>query len=182
VAGKGVPAALFMALSRTVIRTTALAGRGPASVLMRANRLIQQDSQAEMLLTAVYAVLEVQTGCLIYANGGHSRPLWYRAAAGRAAELVGRGIVLGAFESIELEECRIDLARGDVLVLYTDGITEAVNPDGEMFGEERLATVVAASAGGGADETLHAIVAALRDFTGDHEPADDVACVVVRRS
>ena len=100
VAGKGVPAALFMALSRTIIRTTAFSGRSPASALMRANQLILKDSQAEMFLTAVYAVLELDTGRLIYANAGHNRPLWRHAADGTVTELDQRGIVLGAFEEI----------------------------------------------------------------------------------
>ena len=131
VAGKGVPAALFMALSRTIIRTTAFSGRSPASALMRANQLILKDSQAEMFLTAVYAVLELDTGRLIYANAGHNRPLWRHAADGTVTELDQRGIVLGAFEGIMLEEQRLDLAPGDALILYTDGVTEALNGEGE---------------------------------------------------
>ena len=181
VAGKGVPAALFMALSRTIIRTTAFSGRSPASALMRANQLILKDSQAEMFLTAVYAVLELDTGRLIYANAGHNRPLWRHAADGSVTELDQRGIVLGAFEEIVLEEQRLDLAPGDALILYTDGVTEAVNGEGEMFGEERLWGVIAGSQGGSADETIGAICGALAAFTGGAEPADDVTVVVVRR-
>jgi sigma-B regulation protein RsbU (phosphoserine phosphatase) len=181
VAGKGVPAALFMALSRTIIRTTAFSGRSPASALMRANQLILKDSQAEMFLTAVYAVLELDTGRLIYANAGHNRPLWRHAADGRVTELDQRGIVLGAFEEIRLEEQRLDLAPGDALILYTDGVTEALNGDGEEFGEDRLAAVIAASRDASADETIGAICGALAAFTGGAEPADDVTVVVVRR-
>ena len=181
VAGKGVPAALFMALSRTIIRTTAFSGRSPASALMRANQLILKDSQAEMFLTAVYAVLELDTGRLIYANAGHNRPLWRHAADGTVTELDQRGIVLGAFEEIVLEEQRLDLAPGDALILYTDGVTEALNGEGEMFGEERLWDVIAGSQGGSADETIGAICGALAAFTGGAEPADDVTVVVVRR-
>ena len=106
VADKGVPAALFMALSRTIIRTVAFSGRSPAAALMRANQLILNDSQAEMFLTAVYAVLELDTGRVIYANAGHNRPLWCHAADGTVTELAQRGIVLGAFEEIVLEETR----------------------------------------------------------------------------
>ncbi len=181
VAGKGVPAALFMALSRTIIRTTAFSGRSPASALMRANQLILKDSQAEMFLTAAYAVLELDTGRLIYANAGHNRPLWRHAADGTVTELDQRGIVLGAFEDIVLEEQRLDLAPGDALILYTDGVTEALNGEGEEFGEDRLRAVIAANVGASADETIGAICGALAAFTGGAEPADDVTVVVVRR-
>lgn len=181
VADKGVPAALFMALSRTIIRTTALSGRGPAAVLTRANELILRDSRADIFLSAIYAVLELDSGRVIYANGGHDRPLWYHAAGGAVTELAGRGIVLGTFEDIRLEEQRVDLAPGDLLVFYTDGVTDALNADGEMFGEARLKAVIAAHAGGSADEMIDALSGALAAFVLDTEPADDVTCVVVKR-
>jgi sigma-B regulation protein RsbU (phosphoserine phosphatase) len=180
VAGKGVPAALFMALSRTIIRATAFSGRSPASALTRANQLILKDSQAEMFLTAVYAVLELDTGRLIYANAGHNRPLWRHVADGTVTELDQRGIVLGAFDEISLEEQRLNLAPGDALILYTDGVTEAVNEAGDMFGEDRLREVVAAHPSSAA-EIVDAICGALAAFTGGAEPADDVTVVVVRR-
>lgn len=182
VAGKGVPAALFMALSRTIIRTTALSGRGPAAALLRANDLILKDSQAEMFLTACYATLDLGAGRLIYTNAGHNRPLWRRAATGSLHELDLGGIVLGAFEHIQLREQRLDLAPGDLLVFYTDGVTEAVNAEGEMFGEERLRAVISAAAGSHATDLVDAITATLAQFTGGLEPADDVTCVVVRRA
>jgi len=181
VADKGVPAALFMALSRTIIRTTAFSGRGPASALMRANSLILKDSQADMFLTAVYAILETEIGRVTYANAGHNRPLWYHVATGEVTELGQRGIVLGAFEGIRLQEERLTLAPGDLLVFYTDGVTDALNDQGEEFGEERLREVVAANVGGSADEMIDAISGALAAFTRGAEPADDVTCVVVRR-
>ncbi len=181
VSGHGVPAALFMALSRTIIRTVGLAGRGPASALTRSNELVLKDSQAEMFLTAVYAILELETDRLIYANAGHNRPLWYHAATGAVTELGVRGILLGAFEEIELHEERLDLADGDALVFYTDGVTEAQSPDGEMFGEARLRDVVAANGGASAEDLLAAVVAAVTEFAGEREWGDDVTGVVVKR-
>ncbi len=182
VADKGVPAALFMALSRTVIRTVALSGRGPAAALMRANDVIMNDSQAELFLSAIYAVLEPETGRLTYANAGHNRPLWVHAGDGTVTELDQPGIVLGAFEHIALTEGQIDLAAGDVVVFYTDGINEAINADGEQFGDDRLRDAVAAAAAGGtAQDVLTAITAALAAFVGETEQADDVTGVVVRR-
>lgn len=181
VADKGVPAALFMALSRTIIRSVAFTGRGPASALMRANQLILADSQADLFLSAVYLVIETGTGRLAYTNAGHTRPLLYRAASSTLSELTQRGIILGTFEDISLRDDRVDLAPGDVLVLYTDGVTDALNADDEEFGEQRLFDVIRANAGGSAQEILWGITGALAGFIGDTEPADDVTCVVIKR-
>ena len=182
VADKGVPAALFMAVSRTILRSVAYTGRGPAAALTRANQLLLADSQTELFLSAAYAVVEVQTGRVLYANAGHNYPLWYHAAGRTVTELRQHGTVLGAFEDVNLTEERINLAPGDVLVLYTDGITDALNAEGEMFGEERLYAVIAASCSGSAQEVLWAITGALAGFMGETEQADDVTCVVVKRT
>jgi len=181
VADHGVGAALLMALSRTIIRTVALAGRGPASALTRANTLILKDSHADTFISAVYAALEPETGRLIYANAGHVRPLWYHAAAGTVTELALRGIVLGAFEEIQLKEERIDLEHGDALVFYTDGVTEAENAAGEQFGDGRLREVVAAHGHASAEDLLRAVVEAVAAWAGAREWGDDVTGVVVKR-
>lgn len=181
VADKGVPAALFMALSRTIIRSVAFTGRGPASTLMRANQLILADSQADLFLSAVYLVLETGAGRISYCNAGHNRPLLFCAASGVLSELTQRGIILGAFEEITLRDDCLDLGPGDVLVLYTDGVTDALNADGEELGEQRLLDVIEASARGSAQEIVWAITGALAGFIGDTEQADDVTCVVIKR-
>lgn len=201
VADKGVPAALFMALSRTIIRTTALSGRGPAAALTRANELILSDSQTDLFLSVVYAALELGSGRLIYANAGHNRPLWYHTATGQVSELAARGIVLGAFEDVQLQEEGIDLESGDVVLFYTDGLTEAFNSKGEMFGRARLQQVLAEAAASpsserrqansreparleecsSAQEISQAIVDAYNEFTENTEQNDDVTWLVVRR-
>ncbi|MEA3337260.1 MAG: SpoIIE family protein phosphatase [Chloroflexota bacterium] len=181
VADKGVPAALFMALSRTILRSTALSGRGPEAALLRANDLILEDSESDLFLSAFYGVLDLAKGRMQYVNAGHNPPLWYRATQGDMVELRGKGIVLGVFEDISLEERRVDLASGDVVVFYTDGVTEALSADGEFFGQERLEAVVGASAAGSAQEVLQAITGALYDFAGDTEQFDDITCFVLKR-
>jgi len=181
VADKGVPAALFMALSRTIIRSVAFTGRSPASALMRANQLILADSQADLFLSAIYLVIDTGTGRIAFTNAGHNRPLLFRASSGTLSELKQKGIILGAFEEITLADDRLDLAPSDVLVLYTDGVTDALNADGEEFGEQRLFDVVTASARGNAEEILWSITGALAGFIGDTEQADDVTCVVIKR-
>jgi len=181
VAGKGVPAALFMALSRTMIRTAGLAGRAPAAALLRANQLILNDSRAEMFLTAFYAELDTQSGHLAYARAGHNRPLWWQAATGDLDELDADGIVLGAIEAIKLEECAIDMAPGDLVLFYTDGVTEAVDGAGQQFDVERLRAAVAADPTAGAKQVLSGVVQALAEFTGDLPQFDDLTLVAVKR-
>jgi serine phosphatase RsbU (regulator of sigma subunit) len=181
VADKGVPSALYMALTRTVIRTTAFTGRSPASTLMRANALILNDSRSDLFLSAFYAKLDTDTGRLIYCNAGHNPPLWLRVDGGEFVELSTQGIILGAFEGIELDERRVDVAHGDLLVLYTDGVTEAVTQDEQEFGVERLREMIAAHAQGSAQDVLQAIVDAVNAFEDDAPPSDDLTLVVVRR-
>jgi serine phosphatase RsbU (regulator of sigma subunit) len=180
VSDKGVPAALFMALSRTVIRNTALGGRSPSATLIRANELILNDSWAEMFLSAFYATLDTRSGRLVYANAGHNRPLWLRVATGECQQLAARGIILGMLEEIELEERQVELAPGDLVVFYTDGVTEAMDADEQMFGEARLQKVLAANARAGAQQVLQTVVEAIRAFTGDTPQSDDLTLFVVK--
>jgi sigma-B regulation protein RsbU (phosphoserine phosphatase) len=181
VTGKGVPAALFMAFSRAIIRTEAMISYNPATVLERANRLIVQDNRSRLLLTAFYCILDSRTGQLIYTNAGHNWPLWVQATTGECQELTTPGVLLGAFRDIPLEERQIDLAPGDLLVFYTDGITEAWNATDEMFGQERLRAIVSANACASAEEVCQAVLAALKDFAGNTPASDDITLLVVKR-
>lgn len=182
VADKGVPAALFMALSRTMIRASALGDRPPAAVLQRVNEFIFKDSQAALFLTAFYAILDTQSGRLTFCNAGHNRPLWAQAATGEVRTITTPGIALGVIPVIRLSESQIDLAPGDLLVLYTDGVTEAMDANWQEFGESRLREVVASQAGGAAGDLLHAILGAVSAFTGDTAPADDLTLFIVKRN
>jgi len=182
VAGKGVPAALFMAMSRTNIRSAALSGRSPSEALKRANELILNDSQADVFLTAIYAMLDPETGKLTYANGGHNRPLFIEAATGEVRELSARGIILGQFEEVDLEEEAVEFSPGDTLILYTDGVTEAINADEQPFGEDRLKEILASNAGERAEEIVTAIADAVHSFAGSEPQADDFTILAVART
>jgi len=182
VSDKGVPAALFMALSRTVIRATALSSHSPSAALIQANELILKDSWSELFLTTFYATLDTHAGRLTFANAGHNRPLWLRAATGECQELAARGIVLGVFEQVELEERQVEIAPGDLLIFFTDGVTEAVDADFQEFGTERLWEVVAANREASAQQVLQAVVEAVKAFTGDTPQSDDLTLFVVKRS
>jgi serine phosphatase RsbU (regulator of sigma subunit) len=185
VTDKGVPAALFMAFSRTIVRTEAMSSRNrnPAATLNRANRSIVRDIQSDsrLFLSAFYATLDTVSGRLVYANGGHTWPLWLRSASGEVQLLAARGIVLGVFSDIELEEREIEVAPGDVLVFYTDGVTEARGSDGQMFDEERLRAAVASSPEASAQQVLQAIVEAVEAFVGDIPQSDDLTLFVIKR-
>jgi sigma-B regulation protein RsbU (phosphoserine phosphatase) len=182
VTGKGVPAALFMARSSSILRTVALSGLGPCEVLTKANELILRDGQTELYVTAFYALLDTATGHLAYATAGHDRPLRVQAATGQIRELNAVGIVMGAFPTIELEQGEIDLAPGDVLVLYTDGVTEAMDRNHNLFGIRRLEATLAANHGASAQAIVAAVVDAVRAYAGDVPPSDDLTLVVVRRA
>jgi sigma-B regulation protein RsbU (phosphoserine phosphatase) len=181
VVDKGVPAALYMALSRTVIRTMALSGRGPSEALRKANDLVLNDSRASMFLTAFYATLNPQDGRLVYANAGHNRPLWYHADTGKCQELFAEGSLLAVLEQLDLEEKEVQLQEGDILVLYTDGLTDAINPVGEVFGEERLWEVVESIPGLNAQEMLESIMEAVAEYSRNTPLADDLTLIVLRR-
>jgi serine phosphatase RsbU (regulator of sigma subunit) len=184
VSGKGVPAALFMALSRSIIRTRAMSARlpaGPAVILQRANNLIYKDTRSKLFLTAFYATLNLDTGWLAYASAGHNWPLWRHAASGEMSELSARGTIMGAFEQIEMEEYEVDIAPGDMIVLYTDGVTEAMDTQETLFGEERLREVIAAQPDASAAEMVDAIIETVDGFMGAAPQADDITVFVVKR-
>lgn len=181
VTGKGVPAALYMAVSRTLFHTHALENPTPAEALDRVNRFIRQDETSPLFLSAFYAVLDTETACLTYANAGHNLPLWVHHATGEIDELVARGIVLGAFDGYLPEEVMCILEPGDFIVFFTDGITEARNLAGDFFDEEGLIETVRAKRWNSAEELLTAIITAVDEFSTGTPQADDFTVVVLRR-
>ncbi len=186
VSDKGVPAALFMALSRSAIRNNALRGRSPAKTLTHANQYIREDSQADMFLTAFYGVLGLEHGRFTFANAGHNPPLWWRNADHTISTLTSKGIVLGIIDKVKIEEQSIEIAPGDVLVFYTDGITEAVNEGYREFGEARLmeavTDVLTAVPDTPAGTLIESILNAVRTFSAGMTPSDDITLFIVRRN
>ena len=182
VADKGMPAALFMALTRTLMRAAAGEGRSPASALRRVNDLLVPDAQHGMFVTGLYAILSVETGGLVHANAGHHPPLILRARDGRLEQLERGETALGVLEGVQFREHETILEPGDCMILYTDGVTEAFSPDGLLFGDSRLREVVQHPRNGGsAQEVMNMIVDAVADFVGDNPPSDDLTLMVLRR-
>jgi serine phosphatase RsbU (regulator of sigma subunit) len=180
VADKGVPAALFMALTRTLVRATVSETESPAEALRRVNELLIPDTRQGMFVTAVYAVLDMTTNELTYANAGHNPPLWLRNN-GTIERLTRTGVALGAAEEARFTQNTIQFEAGDNLLLYTDGLTESFNNDGEFYGEERLIQELQAGQCSSAHELMDLIENSLIEFAQDMPPADDVTMLALRR-
>jgi serine phosphatase RsbU (regulator of sigma subunit) len=181
VSGKGLPAALYMALSRTLIRTFAFRYEDePEVVLSAANYRILEDTDDDLFVTAFYGVLDPGTGTLAYASAGHHAPYLVRAS-GEALPLEATGAPLGLLPAATWDRDTVELTPGDALILYTDGVTDAENERGEFFGEERLASVARAKVGDSALEIRRAIFDSVVEFAGRAERSDDITILVVKR-
>ena len=180
VSGKGIPAALFMALSRIVVRVNATWYTGqPEKAIRNANTIITADSKSGMFVTLFYGVLDTTLRSLTYVNAGHNPPLICHGTDGSLTELPATGIAMGALPDAGYTADIIRLEKGDVIVLYTDGITEAENARQEMFGEERLRTLISQSRALPPTEIITTILRNVRVFCGDHPQSDDITLMVI---
>lgn len=186
VSGKGMGAALFMALSRTLIRTYALQyDTQPERVLSAANRRILADTNTSLFVTVFYGILDPEGGALTYSNAGHN-PAFVLNPRRRDSiqQLFSTGIPLGMLGDVTWEQAQVQLNPDDVFVLYSDGVTEAQDRQEAFFGAERLLRIVQANLDGSAETIRAAIIGAVRDFTREapHARMDDITLMVVRRS
>jgi len=180
VSGKGIPAALFMALSRIVVRVNATWHRDrPDKAISNANTIITADSKSGMFVTLFYGVLDTNSRSLAYVNAGHNPPLVCHGRDGSLTELPATGIAMGALPDADYAADTIRLEQGDVIVLYTDGITEAENARQEMFGEDRLRTVICQSRAQPPADIITKILNDVRMFCGDHPQSDDITLMVI---
>jgi len=182
VSDKGMPAALFMALTRTLVRAVVFDAPSPADVLQRVNALIIPDNRQGMFVTAVYGVLSLDSGDFAYANAGHNPPLWM-SGTGKSLEALKRtGAALGIIENLSMEERTISLGSDDLLLLYTDGLTEAFSPEDELYGEKRLHREIKAARGASARDVLTALEASVNQFMGSLPAADDLTMLALKRT
>lgn len=181
VADKGMPAALFMAMCRTLLRAAAISRTSPAATLMRVNELLFNDSRGDLFVTALYAVWNPASGEIIYANAGHNPPLLVSGSRRRIARLQNHGIALGVVPKLSLSEGRTMLMPGDYFVAYTDGITEAMRNDQTEWGISRFRNAVKALRGESSSAMVSQILGALDDFVGDAAQSDDVTLWVLKR-
>ena len=182
VTDKGVPAALVMATTRTMLRASAQRYDSPGAVLKRVNDVIVTDIPPNMFITCLYAILDTETGRLQFANAGHDLPYRRSSSAGGAEELRATGMPLGLLPGMEYEEKEIVLERGDSVLFYSDGLVEAHDVHREMFGFPRLQGLVGTHRSGGSS-LVSFLLSELRRFTGDEwEQEDDITLVTLERS
>lgn len=182
VSGKGMPAALFMAMARSTLRGSVSGAASPAAALSLANRLIHADSaQGSMFVTLFYAELDPAGGRLTYVNAGHTPPWLYHAAADTWRELPRTGPALGLFLGAPYQQVTLTLEPGDSLVLYTDGLTDATNPSGARYDAAAARAVLHTHRRAAAPVLAAALEAAMEDFRAGQPLYDDITLVVIKR-
>ncbi|AAR34030.1 SpoIIE family protein phosphatase [Geobacter sulfurreducens] len=180
VSGHSVGAALIMTELRSVIRSLVHAGGTPAQIVGSLNALLHEDlSRAELIITLFYASYSPATHTLAFASAGHSPPLVCRRR-GECRQIDAEGLILGVNPLVEYEQNEVTMAAGDILLLYTDGITEATGADGEFFGTARLARAMEEESGREPEELLDAILTRLRMFTGGVPSGDDICMALLK--
>jgi len=182
VSDKGVPAALSMALGRAILRTNAFISEGPQATLIRSNDILVQDYYNGGFISVVYASLDPLNGRVEIVNAGHNYPLFYSSKNREVKAIKMHGMVIGLYPNITIDPAYVDLMPGDALFCYTDGLTEANNPAGEFFDEERLVGIFKANADLPALEILDAIVQSWQDYVGNLPQADDLTLIIAKRT
>ncbi len=180
VADKGMPAALFMALTRTLVRAAVIETHSPAEALGRVNDLLLPDTQQGMFVTAVYGELDVEQGTFTYVNAGHNPPIWVKTS-GEIEKLTRTAVALGVMEQPNIQERTISLSFGDKLFLYTDGLTEAFSADGDLFGDVRLIEALTSTQSHTSDEVIITVEEHLNEFIGIVPLGDDLTMLAIRR-
>jgi len=180
VSGKGVPAAIFMAMSRTLLKAIALRGLPPAECLNHANVVLSTESQTAMFVTVFYGILDTSSGEMIYANGGHNPPYILNRVGG-VQSLESKGdLVVGMMEEFKYTEHRTRLDVGDCVFLYTDGVPEALDGSDNMYTDERLATVLESLGNSPIDGIVRSVIADVHAYATGSPQSDDITSLAVR--
>lgn len=179
VSGKGVAAAMWMAVSRTLLRSAAMKGRRPHECLHEVNQVLRMERVSSMFVTCFVGVLDLRNGEMEYSNAGHNPPLLLRAD-GRVerTELTG-GLVLGQFARAAYSSKQTRVAPGDSIVLYTDGVTEAMNPEHEQFSDERFTALLSTLHGHSAEQQVAAVLDAVTGFAQGAPQSDDITLLSI---
>ncbi len=180
VSGKGVSAAFFMAIARTVTRTTAQDTDRAGDCLRLVNDGICSQNPHDLFVTLFYGILDPSTGHFSYANGGHNPPYLVRQDGGIEVLPLTGGVAIGVLPELPYEEKSLTLAAGDTLFMYTDGISEAMNSDGEMFEEARIRTALSVGHEIPVDIVIENVTLAVAEFVGEAPQSDDITCLVLR--
>ncbi|MGE4569391.1 MAG: PP2C family protein-serine/threonine phosphatase [Bacteroidales bacterium] len=180
VSGKGIPAAIFMAVSRTLIRATGLKGSAAGECLRLVNTLLCNESVNSMFVTVFYAILNTKSGELQYANAGHNPP--YLIRSGGALEMLpsAGNMFLGCFDTAAFQTRTLQLQPQDALLLFTDGITEAFNAHNEMYGEARLEAILTSASGDTAEALVNLVQQDVENFSAGFEQSDDITLLAMK--
>ena len=179
VSGKGVPAALFMAIAKTVLRTVARSGRSAAEILATTNAALCEDNTEAMFVTVALAIVDSQTGGADIASAGHEE-IYLVERSGRVGKIAPMGPALGLFEGARFRSLQMTLAPGDWIVVATDGVTEAFSATGEVFGNDRLEARFADLAGSEPGELIAGIAATIRAFAQGVAQSDDLTGLALK--
>jgi len=178
VSGKGVPAALFMMVSRTLLKGHAIGGLDPARVLEQVNNGLSEDNESQMFVTLLYGVVDAD-GLFTFANAGHCPPfLMHQGKEPRLLPLTS-GVALGVVPGLSYSLDTVQLEPGDRLFLYTDGVPEAERPDNSLFEEDRLREALAGVGDASPEGVNSAVIEAVREFTGGEHQSDDITCLTL---
>ena len=181
VSGKGVPAAIFMAVARTLIRATGVRGVSPAECMTYINALLSQESVNYMFVTVFYGIYNIRTGEVTYTNAGHNPP-YLMKSDGTVEELpLSKDIVAGAIDDYEFTEDTLQLEKGDTLLLFTDGVTEAIDKDEKDYGDERLRKLLGQCSKLSCQEIVDKVKADVKAFVGEAEQSDDITLLALKR-
>jgi sigma-B regulation protein RsbU (phosphoserine phosphatase) len=185
VSGKGVPASLIMATCRSVLRSVAGGELSPAAVLKRVNTMVFPDMKEDMFISVAYAILEADSNAVKLCRAGHDAPFLYRAADGSCTRVNPPGMAVGidggrAFNRVSTDYS-LELGTNDCLILYTDGLTEALDAAGEEFGVENVTRAIVESASGGAAAIMERLRSDLKKFVGEAPQHDDITLIVIRK-
>lgn len=181
VSGKGITAALFMAVARTRLKSTAENNHTPAQCLAKVNKDLCQDNDTAMFVTVFYGILNIKTGKLSYCNAGHCPPILINSKNEKIILEATQGMGLGVFEDCEFEEKTITLAPGDALFTYTDGITESINTKNEEFGEKRALDCLNLNKTPDMENLIKSLVDDVQKFAHSMPQFDDITCLAIRR-
>lgn len=180
VSGKGVPASLFMAVSRTMLKATGTRGLQSHECINIVNNLLSQESVDAMFVTVFYGILDIKTGHIDYTNAGHNPPSVMRSNGKVEPLPTSNNFIVGCFEDFEYKNSSLQLNPGDSLVMYTDGVTEAFNEQSEQYGEKRLETLLERLNGKNSKEIVNEMVADVHGYAGNAPQSDDITTLVIK--
>ena len=180
VSGKGIAAGIFMAVTRTLIRATAVPGRSPLEIMNRVNAQLAKENQASLFVTMILGIVDTTTGRMVYGQGGHNPPILVPAQGKPTYEPAG-GMPLGVFEDAKFGERELQLKPGETLLVYTDGVTEAMNEAKDLFGEDRLEKAVTGVASLSPEKIAERVIEQVEGFVLEAERSDDITLLAIQR-